>query len=75
MSTENALPDLPRDLAHALDAELLDVLTLLRAEGDALAGPDDDEGAMHSKESRAVALRAMAADKVSGVIKRMQPYV
>lgn len=30
MSTESTIPDLPRDLAHALDAELLDVLTLLQ---------------------------------------------
>ena len=69
--------DMPRDLAHKVNADLLEVVTLLhvsRREAGACDGEADDER-LTSPSSRAVALISMADNKVRGVLRAIAPYV
>lgn len=69
-----ALLDMPRDLAHAVNSELLDVVTLLRAASGAVGSAPDDDGVTDA-ESRTVALLHMADDKVRAVLRSISPFV
>lgn len=69
-----ALRDMPRDLAHAVNSELLDVVTLLRAVRDAVDSDADADGVTDGP-SRAVALVHMSDDKVRAVLRTLSPYV
>lgn len=75
------LADMPRDEAHRINDQLLDVVTLLRC-----ALNEIDVLQAHSNEpqeadeltgygSRAVSLVVMADSKVRGIIEGMSPYV
>ena len=73
-----SLQDMPRDLAHTVNGDLLDVITLLHAsmrEAGACSGGDGDEDSITSPSSRAVSLIAMADDKVRSVLRAISPYV
>lgn len=67
--------DLPTDLAHSINGELLDVLTLLVAAAHERNGTlveESDELTNH--DTRADALLYMAETKLRGVIRSMGPY-
>jgi hypothetical protein len=67
---------IPHELAHRINHELLDVVTLLKAAMDQAANPhsrDDDN--MTSATSRCGSLARMADDKVRDVLRAMEPYV
>ncbi len=66
--------DMPRDLAHSVNSELLDVVTLLRAAEGAVGSAPDDDGVTDAG-SRTVALLSMADDKVRAVLRSISPYV
>ena len=72
--------DLPHDLAHRLDHELMDVVTLLHTalrqhERIGAADEEADGDNMTDASSRVASLVRMADDKVRGVIRSMSPYV
>ena len=74
---EGSLLDMPRDLAHTVNGELLDVVTLLHASmlETGSCGDDVGEDSVTSPESRAVSLIAMADHKVRSVLRWISPYV
>jgi hypothetical protein len=76
-TADDALADMPRELADSVNAELFDVLTLLWAlrEMCPCAGPDADGDGLTDSSSRTVALAAMADAKVRGVLATISPYV
>jgi hypothetical protein len=75
---EGKLLDMPRGLAHTVSGDLLDVATLLHAsmrEAGSCSGGDEDDDAFTSSSSRAVALIAMADEKVRSVLRAISAYV
>lgn len=68
------LLDIPRKLAHSVNSELLDVVTLLHAAEGTVGSAADDDGVTDA-ESRTVALLSMADDKVRAVLRSISPYV
>ena len=73
------LADMPRDLAHEINGDLLHVLALIHCcrneipESAEEAAYDDDE--LHDASSRAIVLSAIAEEKIRKVIRSMSPYV
>jgi len=76
VDAEGKLLDLPRDLAHSVSAEIIDVVTLLHAwRLETELGCEEDRDETTSAESRAEALIHMADDKLRGVLRAISPYV
>ena len=74
---DGELMNMPRDLAHAVSHDLLNVVTLLHAcrrEAGEFVGALDDDGVTDTS-SRTIALIAMADEKVRGVLHAIEPYV
>lgn len=79
MNPDGTLADLPSKLTRELNAELLDVLALLRAIDDAVMSSQEDGdepwGGLQTSTSRASALLYLAGGKVRSIIGQMGPYV
>ena len=69
------LAEMPSDLTHKLNDELLDVVTLIYAAREQSRGRLDDDDTMTSPSSRTAALLQMAEAKVRAVVMEMSPYV
>lgn len=78
--SDGTLADIPHDMAHEINSELFDVLTLIMAALDEVDGieqhdPGRDRYGHTSSASRAASLSRMATDKVHGILTRMSPFV
>lgn len=69
---------IPNDLAHRINSELLDAITLMRvAAGEVPSGGDEvdtDPDRLTSASSRTQSLIFMAEDKVRAVLRDLEPY-
>lgn len=77
-TADGSLADLPRDLAHKINDDLLQVLALIHCcRNEILDIPETapDDGNLHDASTRSVALAGIVEEKVRKVIQDMSPYV
>lgn len=71
--------DMPRDMAHSINRDLMDTVTLLHCAmneaGDAEVESQHAKDKLTSPSSRAVSLLSMADEKVRAVLSAITPYV
>lgn len=75
---DGSLADLPRDLAHKINDDLLQVLALVHCcRNEILDIPETapDVANIHDANTRSVALTTIIEEKVRKVINDMSPYV
>lgn len=75
---DGSLADLPRDLAHKINDDLLQVLALIHCcRNEILDIPETapDDANIHDGSTRSVALAGIVEEKVRKVIRDMSPYV
>lgn len=73
-----SLADLPRDLAHKINDDLLQVLALIHCcRNEIIDIPETapDDANMHDASTRSVALAGIVEEKIRKVVQDMSPYV